>query len=311
MMSGVIDALQSLGTLTGNQVLTWFMGPPLQIVIVLVVSGVVRWLLHRLIDRVVSATESKSAARLREISARATQGFTATSGVNHERHLQRVTTMGSILKSITTATVGTLAVLTSLALFNVPLAPLLTSAGIGGVALAFGAQSLVKDFLSGVFMIVEDQYGVGDVIDTGEAIGTVEDVSLRVTRLRDASGVIWYVRNGEILRIGNRSQGFSMALVDVPVAYDEDIDRVIRIMKDALQGMGSDVEWDDLLIEGPDVVGVESVSGTSVTIRVHAKCIANEHIGVSREILHRAKVALDSAGVRGPAPYPGAPAGPV
>ena len=91
-------------------------------------------------------------------------------------------------------------------------------AGVVGVALGFGAQSLVKDFLSGIFMLVEDQYGVGDVIDTGEAIGTVEDVGLRVTRLRDGNGVVWYVRNGEIVRIGNRSQGFAPAIVDLPVA---------------------------------------------------------------------------------------------
>ena len=124
--------------------------------------------------------------------------------------------MGSLLRSIVTFVVVTLAVLTVMALLGIPLGPLLASAGVAGVALGFGAQSLVKDFLSGIFMIIEDQYGVGDVIDTGEAIGTVEEVSLRITRLRDANGITWYVRNGEIIRIGNRSQGCSTAIVDMP-----------------------------------------------------------------------------------------------
>ena len=100
------------------------------------------------------------------------------------------------------------------------------------MALGFGAQSLVKDFLSGIFMILEDQYGVGDVIDTGEAIGTVEEVSLRVTRLRDGQGVVWYIRNGEIIRIGNKSQGWSTAMVDIPVAYSENLDKVIPLIRD-------------------------------------------------------------------------------
>ncbi len=135
--------------------------------------------------------------------------------------------MGAILKSTSTFAISAMAILTVMGLLGLPLGPLLASAGVGGVALGFGAQSLVKDFLSGIFMIVEDQYGVGDVIDTGEAIGTVEDVTLRVTRLRDGNGVVWYIRNGEIVRIGNRSQGWSTAVVDTAVAYDEDIDRAI------------------------------------------------------------------------------------
>ena len=147
-------------------------------------------------------------------------------GLAHERHRQRTLTMGSLLRSIVTFVVVTLiTVLTVMAIVGIPLGPLLASAGVGGVALGFGAQSLVKDFLSGIFMILEDQYGVGDVIDTGEAIGTVEEVTLRVTRLRDASGVIWYVRNGEIIRVGNKSQGWSTAIVDMPVSYAENVER--------------------------------------------------------------------------------------
>ena len=148
-----------------------------------------------------------------------------------------------------------------MALLGIPLGPLLASAGVAGVALGFGAQSLVKDFLSGIFMILEDQYGVGDVIDTGEAIGTVEEVTLRITRLRDANGVTWYVRNGEIIRVGNRSQGFATAIVDMPVSYAESVERVVAVIREAATAMGADPEWADKFVEEPEVLGVESIVG--------------------------------------------------
>ena len=166
----------------------------------------------------------------------------------------------------------------------------------------------MKDFLSGIFMILEDQYGVGDVIDTGEAIGTVEEVSLRVTRLRDPSGVVWYVRNGEIIRIGNKSQGWSTAIVDIPVSYSENLEKVIPLIKSVVHQMDEAAEWQGLLLEEPQVVGVESMTGTAVTVRILAKTAAEQQYGVSREIRERVKAALDEAGVQGP---PLAPFGPT
>ncbi len=179
---------------------------------------------------------------------------------------------------------------------------MLASASVGGVALAFGAQSLVKDFLSGVFMIVEDQYGVGDVIDTGEVVGTVENVSLRVTQLRDAGGMTWYVRNGEILRVGNKTQGWSTATVDVPIAYDQDVERAISVIRDVVSVMDDDEAWSDVLLEEPEVVGIESITNGVVTIRIVAKTVANQQYGLQREMRERVKRALDAAGVRSPQP---------
>ena len=153
-------------------------------------------------------------------------------GADNERYEQRISTVASLLRNLTSIVVGVVVVLTFMAVFDIPLAPLLASAGVGGIALAFGAQSLVKDFLSGIFMIMEDQYGVGDLIDTGEVRGTVEEVGLRVTRVRDATGTVWYVRNGEILKLGNQSQGWSTAIIDVPVAYDEDAGKVMGILEE-------------------------------------------------------------------------------
>jgi len=205
--------------------------------------------------------------------------------------------MGAILRSVVTFAVLGIALLTIMAIVGIPLGPLLASAGVGGVALGFGAQSLVKDFLSGIFMIVEDQYGVGDVIDTGAVTGTVEDVTLRVTRVRDGSGVIWYVRNGEIVRIGNRSQGWSTATVDVPVSYEEKLDRVVSVIREVLGQMDETEPWASKLLEEPSVAGIESITGGFVTLQVTAKCAPNANLDVQREIRERIKTAFDRSGI--------------
>jgi small conductance mechanosensitive channel len=232
-------------------------------------------------------------------------------GIDHERHRQRTLTMGSLLRSIVTFVVALITVLTVMSTVGIDLAPVLATAGVGGVALGFGAQSLVKDFLSGIFMIFEDQYGVGDVIDTGEAVGTVEEVSLRVTRLRDGQGVVWYIRNGEIIRIGNKSQGWSTAVVDIPVAYSENLDVVIPLIRDVVHQLDSEPDWQDKLLEEPRVVGVESMTGSVVTIRVLAKTAPEQQYGVSREIRERVKAAFDQHGIKAPvvSPFAG-PGGP-
>ena len=282
-------------------------GPPLLIASTLIGAVVLRWLALRVIERMVATAATRSDARLQRVPGRTGRVLADVTGLAHERHLQRTRTMGAILRSIVTFVVFGVATLTVMATVGLPLGPLLASAGVGGVALGFGAQSLVKDFLSGVFMIVEDQYGVGDVVDTGSVTGTVEDVTLRITRLRDANGVVWYVRNGEILRIGNKSQGWSTALVDVQVSYEEDLARVTRVITEAVGDLGAAEPWSVLLIEEPSVVGIESMGGGSVTLRVSAKCIANENYAVQREIRERVKAAFDQQGIVGFAPAPAPP----
>ncbi len=277
----------------------WLLTDGLRVLITIVLAVIARWLLHRAIRRVVKTMTSKSAARLVEASTTGRMLGTAT-GLAQERHVQRVQTMASLLRSVATFAVGTIATLTVMGLVGIPLAPLLASAGVGGVALGFGAQSLVKDFLSGVFMIFEDQYGVGDVIDTGEAIGTVEEVTLRITRLRDAAGITWYVRNGEVVRIGNKSQGFSTAIVDMPVSYVEDVERVVAVIRGAAVAFGEDPAWKDKLDGEPTVLGVESITGATMTIRTLAQCVPGANFGVQRELRERIKIALDTAGVKAP-----------
>jgi small-conductance mechanosensitive channel len=279
--------------------LSWLASDGVLILVTILLAVLARWFLHRLIDRFVRTVTSKRAAETASSGAAGRVLATAT-GLDNVRHSARVQTMASLLKSISTFAVGVIAGLTVLDVIGLPVAPLLASAGVGGVALGFGAQSLVKDFLSGIFMIFEDQYGVGDVIDTGEAIGTVEEVTLRVTRLRDSNGITWYVRNGEIIRIGNRSKGYSTALVDMPVSYRENIERVLAVLRDACEAFGSDEEWSPKLIEPPTALGVDAISGQTVTVRVLAKCQPGENFGVQRELRQRLKAALDAAGIEGP-----------
>jgi small conductance mechanosensitive channel len=301
----------SLPSLTWAQVGDWLLGTPLQVVLTVFVAVLARWLLHRLIGRVVASATSRRVQRIAELPGRAGRVLAGATGVANDRHIQRTRTMGAVLRSVVTIIVATIALLTVLAIVGIPLGPMLASAGIGGVALGFGAQSLVKDFLSGVFMIIEDQYGVGDVIDTGEVIGTVEDVTLRVTQLRDANGVAWYVRNGEIIRIGNKSQGWSVALVDVPIAYDEDVERAQQVMREVLAHFDADPAWKPKLLDSPTVTGIESIGAGAITLRAMAKCVAQQHYGVQRELRERVKLAFDRAGVRTPAALPLPPYGPT
>ncbi|MEP7035235.1 MAG: mechanosensitive ion channel family protein [Dermatophilaceae bacterium] len=288
----------------------WLIGPSVTIISTLVGAMLLRWVLHRAIDRVVNRALARAARNESQTPGRATLILAQATGLNEERKTQRAATTGAILKSTSTFVIFTLALLTIMAALGVPLGPLLASAGVGGVALGFGAQSLVKDFLSGIFMILEDQYGVGDVIDTGEAIGTVEDVTLRVTRLRDFSGIVWYVRNGEIVRIGNRSQGWSTAYVDIPIAYSESLDTVLPLIRAVVHELDGSEEWAPRLLGEPVVAGVESMTGGVLTVRVVAKCVAGESFSVSREIRERVKAAFDEAGIRAPVvmpPYGGGP----
>src|SRR5689334_11082401 len=184
----------------------WFVARPIAIVLIIIIALVIRWLIGRSLNRVVRrASEGSIPMVLARTKAGEVLADLRPGAADRRR--ERAMTMGSVLRSIASAIVLGIAAIMILAEVGVNVAPILTGAGIVGVALGFGAQNFVKDFLAGIFMILEDQVGVGDVVDTGHAEGTVEAVGLRVTRLRDTNGTIWYVRNGEIIRIGNESQG--------------------------------------------------------------------------------------------------------
>ncbi|TNM37527.1 mechanosensitive ion channel family protein [Nocardioides albidus] len=262
-------------------------GTPLAIIGLLLLGLVIRWLLQRLVDRIARRAERGV------LPERVESAVTA-------RRKQRAATMGGVLKSIITfivvAIIGTMV----LSEVGVDIAPIIASAGIIGIALGFGAQSLVKDFLAGIFIFIEDQYGVGDVIDLGEANGTVEVVTLRMTRLRDINGTVWYVPNGEILRVGNKSQNWSRAVVDVGVGYGEDLARVQRVLREVAHDLWEDDEFNHVIIEEPEVTGVEMLAADSVTVRVMVKTAPLEQWAVARALRQRIKARFDHEGIEIP-----------
>ncbi|MBM7772438.1 small conductance mechanosensitive channel [Actinokineospora baliensis] len=286
--------------LTGNEWLAasagWLVAKPLKILLIFIVAFVIRLLVRRLIDRLTSG-EGKTPALLRPLKERAPQALGA---LVSERRQQRAKTIGSVLKSLVTFIVYGLAFIMALGELGVNLGPVIASAGIVGVALGFGAQNLVKDFLSGIFMMLEDQYGVGDVVDVGEASGTIEAVGLRVTTLRDVNGTVWYVRNGEILRVGNSSQGFAVAVVDLPVGYGADVDVVIALLDRVSKEVAGEEPFSSDVIEAPEVLGVEKVTPESVTVRMTVKVRPGRQWAVQRALRARAMGAVEEAGIQPP-----------
>ncbi|MGM0931678.1 MAG: mechanosensitive ion channel family protein [Actinomycetota bacterium] len=216
------------------------------------------------------------------------------------RRAQRAKTIGSVLRSITTIVLATLTILMVLTELEFNLGPLLASAGIAGVAIGFGAQTLVKDYLSGLFMVAEDQYGIGDVVDLGEASGTVESVGLRVTQVRAVDGTLWHVRNGEILRVGNSSQGWARAVLDIPVPYDSDVEKVSELILNTAMQLREDEDYRRLILDDPEVWGVEALTGESVVIRLAIRTKPLEQWAVAREMRARLKGALAQEGLRIP-----------
>ncbi|HEX9041436.1 MAG TPA: mechanosensitive ion channel family protein [Trebonia sp.] len=217
-----------------------------------------------------------------------------------ERRKQRVQALGAILRSAASVTIFAIAGFVILGDLGINLAPLLASAGVVGVAIGFGAQSLVKDYLSGIFMLVEDQYGVGDVITVGAATGTVENVTLRVTRMRDVNGVVWHIRNGTIDTVGNESQGWARAVIDFPVPFDADLATIRELFARTGTGMWNESAWRVVMLEAPEVWGAQEISKDLVTMRMVVKTAPLRQWEVEREMRARIKRALKEAGIMPP-----------
>jgi small conductance mechanosensitive channel len=295
---------------TGSDTAAWLadtlVGVPLALLGLLLLGLVIRWVLHRLVDRLVKRAEGgvlpERVGRMSLGSLGTKRGTTPRDMAAATRRVQRAQTMGSLLKSIITGVLVAVFGTMMLAEVGVNVGPIVASAGIVGIALGFGAQSLVSDFLSGIFMIFEDQYGVGDVVDLGEAIGTVEAVSLRVTRLRDVDGTVWYVRNGEIMRVGNMSQNWARTVLDISVSYQEDLARVKRVLQEVAHDLWEDEEFKGLIIEEPEVWGVQDLAADGVTVRVTLKTAPLEQWAVAREMRQRIKARFDHEGIEIPFP---------
>lgn len=267
---------------------TFVIEPALQILLVLVLAIAAKWVLNRLIKRTVN--------RMKTPPGRST-------GRVSPRRATRADALDTLLRSIANVVVLTIAVFTILGVFDIDLAPLIAGAGIVGLAIGFGAQDLVSDFLAGIFMMAEDQYGVGDVIDVGDGIiGVVEGISLRTTRVRDVTGTLWHVPNGQVSRIGNMSQEWARALLDVGVSYDTDVDRASGLILEVAEAMAAEDEFRADFLDAPEIWGVQNLGESSVDIRLVIRTSPGKQWGITRELRRRIKYALDGADIEIPFP---------
>ena len=266
----------------------------IKIVVILIAAFIVRALLRKVIDRITTpGKEGKKPGLLKPLRERAPQ---ALGNLISERREQRAKTIGSVLKSFVTILIFGIAFLEIMIVMGLDITPLLTSAGILGVAIGFGAQNLVKDFLSGMFMLLEDQYGVGDVIDLGPATGTVEAVALRTTTIREGNGTVWYVRNGEILRVGNSSQGFAVAVIDLPLSYGANLAEATQVLERKLVAAAETEPVKADITAKPEVLGVEKFTADNITLRVTVKTRPGRQWAVQRNLRAQLMPALEAAG---------------
>ena len=242
---------------------------PLKIVLILVLALLLARVTSRALRRFIGAAQRRSP--LRAASPRADQ---------------RADTVGDVVANLVRSVLLGLAFLMALGQLGLNLAPLIAGAGIAGVAIGFGAQTLVRDFLSGLFILLEDQFGVGDTIDLGaEVVGVVEEVNLRTTRLRAADGTVFFVPNGEIKRVGNASMDFSRAVVDVPIGRNVDVMATLAAISEVATTLGQ--EWSDRITQAPQMLGVQNIAVEGTTVRVTALTAAGEQFAVARELRAR------------------------
>jgi small conductance mechanosensitive channel len=279
----------------------------LTVLLVVVIAVAVRALCHRAISRVAHGIgEGRTPSLLRPLRDRAARGLRQHAGASLvERRRQRAATIGSLLRSTATFVIYGTAFVMVLGEFGVNLAPIIASAGVIGVAVGFGAQNLIKDFLSGLFMMLEDQYGVGDVVDFGEASGTVESIGLRVSTLRDIEGTLWYVRNGAISRVGNFSQHYSIALVDVPLGHGADLARATEVAEGAARAALAEPPLAADLLGDVAVLGVQSVTAEGLTLRVTVTTRAGRQVPARRAMFQAISAAFTEADIPPPALAPG------
>jgi len=289
----------------------WVVDTPLRILAIWVVA----WLLSRVIRRIIRRFSEKlvgsaGSGHLRRAREKA-PSILVSGQVPSVRAAARAETITGVLKSVSSGVVYVFAIVYSLDVLGLNLGPLIAGAGVVGVALGFGAQSLVRDFLAGTFILLEDQYGVGDVVDLGDAIGSVEAVNLRTTRLRDVNGTVWHVPNGEILRVGNKSQQWARALLDIVVAHGTDVDRALGILQEVADEVAGRPELAADVLDEAEVWGVEDLSPQGVTLRLVIKTVPGSQWKVMRALRQELRSGLAAAGVEMGGPMPPAPPAPA
>ena len=287
---------------------------PVKVLIILFLAWIINRIARRWLDRLVEGWLSRRSAVADAIS-HSIESDDDETGLREaalerarrmvdqqERSSQRTRTLGAVLRSVSSVVIYGLAVMMALSEFDVNLGPLIAGAGIVGVAVGFGAQSLVRDFLSGVFMLLEDQYGVGDVVDVGDTVGVVEEVQLRTTQVRDINGTLWYIPNGQIARVANLTQDWGQAVIDVEVAYDTDISMAMDVIKEVADGLWREQLDAFTIIQEPTMAGVQAFGDNSIALRLMVRTEPGEQFGTARELRKRLKIALDDAEIEIPFP---------
>ena len=282
---------------------SWLVDRPLRIIVVLLVAWILSIVARRWVKRVVAriiAPTTSPVQRLERMGIEVTA--TMAPSLYDPRRESRSTSISAVLTSTIVVSIWTVALITVLGTVGIELGPLIAGAGIAGVALGFGAQSLVKDCIAGFFMIAEDQYGIGDVVDLGEAIGVVEEVSLRVTVLRGIDGTVWHVPNGVVQRVGNKSQLWSVAVLDVDVAYDTDLVRARELLHLAANEVCESEEFATHVLESPTVLGVETLGADGITLRLTVKVEPGTQWSLQRAMREHVKTVFDRERVEIPFP---------
>lgn len=251
----------------------------------IVIGLVLRLIIRRVVRRIVDSAKNKA-------SVDDTQAL-ERSPLADMRLVQRTRTLGTILQNIVNVMLVVIAIVLIVNALNSSLLGSLTllTAAVGA-GLGFGAQNIVKDVLNGMFIVAEDQIGIGDVVDLGLASGVVEYVSVRITQVRDVNGTLWYVRNGEVTRIGNMSQGWARSIIDIGVPADSDLDLVEHTMLETAQGLAKDPKWRTRIIDKPELWGLESIDGDALVVRIVIKARANAKDDVAQELRRRLRAAL-------------------
>jgi small-conductance mechanosensitive channel len=292
----------------GNDDLTrmfdWVLHRPLTILLIVIVASVAARLTRRYVRRairqVVAPDRTATARRLQRIGIDRPE--TIIGADPDPRRNSRATSIGNVVGSTLSVLIWTIAGILIVGELGFDLGPFIAGAGIAGVALGFGAQSLVKDCISGLFMLIEDQFGIGDVVDLGGAIGEVEELTLRATVLRGLDGTVWHVPNGEVQRVGNKSQLWSVALIDVDVAYDSDLDQTRNLMLSTTRDVCESEQWAQHVLDEPTVLGVEALAADGITMRMIVKTTPGSQWALQRELREALKVSFDAAGIEIPFP---------
>jgi len=269
-----------------------------QVLLIIVAAFFLRWLVNRAIGRIIKqVTSIKGPQSIAELADKLGSGNARRDELLGDRSDKRAETLTGVLQHVAGIVIFTVAFMLVLSAFNVNLAPILASAGIAGIAIGFGAQNLVQDYLAGIFILIEDQYGVGDNVDVGDAQGTVVDMGLRVTTLRSLDGTLWYVRNGQILRVGNSSQSWAYVVVDTPLPPTADIDRAGEVITQVAEGFVEDEEWSPHILKEPEYLGPIEMTIDEIKVRLGVRTTSDQQWAAGRELRLRVTEALREAGV--------------